>query len=242
MFLSKLSNCNPNKRMEEWRRTGGALLGNKNIGCGINSLTFLGVFTRKQGEQLVSIINPRGTTFLDMMNYVARQKNGNTQREVIFPISTVNEVQEFIYAIKTSLGENSCTVAKMMRYPDNSNNPVLCNGVSYTSGHSIIFGVENDTLHAIDPQQNSFRASEDATAAFNSWQRTCYTHIHVMYSIGVLQNVNKASVPMEIVDDEINFPNHNLDNVPMEVEGGKKYRTKTYRTKKYRTKKNKLYR
>ena len=246
MFLSKLSNCDPTERMTEWRRSGGALLNNTNIGCGINSLTFLGVFSREQGEDLVRIINPRGTTFLEMMNYVARYRNGDIQREVIFPIGNVNEVQDFINIIKTNLGQNSCTVAKMMRYPDNSNTPVRCNNVNVTSGHSIIFGTENvsgvNTLHAIDPQQNTHRRSEDARRAFRAWQSNCYTHIHVMYSGGVLQNSNQVHVPMEIVVNEINFPNHNhapmeTNHVPMDVEGGKKYRTKKYRTKKYRTKK-----
>jgi hypothetical protein len=239
MFLSKLPNCDSKKRMDAWRASGGALLGNKNIGCGINSLVFLGVFTRKEGDDLVRIINPRGTTFLEMMNFVAARSGGNIQREVIFPITTVAQVQDFISHIKRNLGNNSCTVAKMMRYPDNST-PVYCKGILYTSGHSVIFGVENNTLYAIDPQQDSFRESEDADKALKAWGRTCYTHAHVMYSGGVLQNANDVSVPMEIEDDYITFPDHNA-TVPMEIEGGKKYRTKKYRTKKYRTKKNKFY-
>ena len=234
MYLSKLPKCDSKKRKDAWRASGGALLGNKNIGCGINSLVFLGVFTRKEGDDLVRVINPRGTTFSEMMNYVAARSGGNTQREVIFPITTVAQVQDFISAIKRNLGENSCTVAKMMRYPDNST-PVYCKGLLYLSGHSIIFGVENGTLYAIDPQNDTFYESENAEKALKAWGKTCYTHAHVMYSGGVLQN-HEVSVQMETVDDYITFPDHNA-TVPMEIEGGKKYRTKKYRTKKYRTKK-----
>jgi len=40
-YLSVLNNCDQNKRFVQWQNDGGTLLGNKNLGCGINSLTFL---------------------------------------------------------------------------------------------------------------------------------------------------------------------------------------------------------
>jgi hypothetical protein len=218
LFLSILRDCNPRARFDAWQRDGGALLGNRNIGCGINSLTFLEVFTRQQGENLVRVINQRGTTFQEMMNYVFNSNGGNPQFERRFDITNVERTQSLIDFLQddNTLPRGSCTIAKMLRYDDNiSPRRMLSrfNGNALTSGHSIIFS-KNDqgVLSAIDPQQNSYRQSDDAIAAFNAWSRHYYQSVCLMFS----QQPLEPSVPMVVDDDDFNILLSRLI-VPMDV-------------------------
>jgi hypothetical protein len=225
MFLTQINNCNVVQRYEEWRNLGGTLLGERNIGCGINCLTFLGVFTRVQGEDLVRNINQNtGTSFTEMMNYVRRVNIARRQNDPSFtaynqhlqmiPIDGDN-LRHFIVTIRAMLGTNSCTIAKLMRHPFDTNNPINCRGSNLTAGHSVVLSVQqnsiyNNSLLIIDPQAMSMRTIEDSGRAFDSlreaWNRQCYTHIALMFSFidtpinPVNQNINYAErpVPMDI--------------------------------------------
>jgi len=218
--LSILRFCNSNERFDRWIRDGAALLNNVNIGCGINSLTFLGVFTRQQGENLVRVINRRGTTFQEMMNYVFNSNGGNPQFERRFDIRNQQQTQSFIDFLQDTLPSGSCTIAKMLRYDDNTppDRAPLFNGGALTSGHSIIFSKnEEGVLYAIDPQQSTRRRSDDASRAFTAWSRQYYQSVCLMFSRQRLE----PSVPME-VDDEpssislSSLPDHG--QMPMDVE------------------------
>lgn len=197
MELSVLPNCGGEERFKAWKKSGEALLGNRNLGCGLNALTYLGIFTRRQGEQLVSVVNNRGTSFQDMMNFVFNGNGGTPQYERPIPIRTIEEVREFIRIIKRELCDNCCTVAKLMRYDDNDSNPPSCNGTTYTPGHSIVFSIENgDELWAIDPQQGTRRRSDNAEKAFEAWNnKNCYKWISLMYHIQF-----RETVPMDIAE------------------------------------------
>jgi hypothetical protein len=216
--LSILRYCDSNARFQRWQRDGGALLNNRNIGCGINSLTFLGVFARQQGENLVRVINQRGTTFQEMMNYVFNSNGGNPQFEERFDIGDQQQTQSFIDFLQTTLPNGSCTIVKMLRYDDNTppERVPLFNGGPLTSGHSIIFSKEGDVLYAIDPQQGTHRRSDDASRAFNAWSRQYYQSVCLMFSRQHLE----PSVPME-VDVEpssislLSLPDHG--QIPMDV-------------------------
>jgi hypothetical protein len=257
LFLSILRNCNPRARFDAWQRDGGALLGNRNIGCGINSLTFLEVFTRQQGENLVRVINRRGTTFQEMMNYVFNSNGGNPQFEVRFNITNVERTQSLIDFLQddNTLPRGSCTIAKMMRYDDNTppERVPLFNGSALTSGHSIIFSKDEEgVLHAIDPQQGTRRRSDDANRAFNVWSGHYYQWVCLMFS----QQPLDASVPMEVDDEPSNIsllrlPDHgpipmdvvsDIDEIdePMDVDGGMGKINKKLRRIKNKIKTNKI--
>ena len=207
--LSYLGNCNVEERFKQWMDEGGTLKGNKNLGCGINSLTFLGVFSREAGGNLVDVVNSRGTTFEEMINYVYRNNN-NQQVEYSYPITNVREVQFFINDILKRLPVNSCTVAKIMRYSDNtsSHDAPLCNGTRLTSGHSIVFSNDRGVLKAVDPQQETIRPSMDAAKAFQAWNRNCYKQISLMFS-----TQRREAYPIQIDNDIIM---EDANNIPLE--------------------------
>jgi hypothetical protein len=177
-FLSVLQNCNMDERYKTWK---GPLLKNKNIGCGINALTFLDVFTRDEGEQLVKIINKRGTSFEEMMNMVFNKNKTTPQTLIEYSIDTLDNVKDFFENLKNMLPNNSCTIAKLMRYPDNGT-PVKCNGGSLTSGHSIVFSKNNNKLYYIDPQQEKLKESEDYNLTFKVWSKQCYKYVYLMFN------------------------------------------------------------
>ena len=54
--IAVLDNCKSEDRFKAWKDSGGTLLGQKSIGCGINSLTFLGIFDQNIGNNLVTQI------------------------------------------------------------------------------------------------------------------------------------------------------------------------------------------
>jgi hypothetical protein len=150
-ILTTLNNCNDRERYDAWNDAGGTLLGNKNLGCGINSLTYLGVFTRAEGESFVKILNERGTTFTELMNYVYNKNGQRPQFCFYFDISNLENARVFTRTLESYLCDNCCTIAKLMRYPDEATVAPLCNGVRLTSGHTIIFSKRNGIINTIDP-------------------------------------------------------------------------------------------
>ena len=191
--LGHIPNCNFRNRFNQWEAAGGTLRKNKNIGCGLNSLAFLDIFTRQQGEALVDVIDAKGTTFLQMMSYVYRSMGVDVKIvERNIPIRTEVEVQQFLDTLLQDLPDNSCTVAKMMRYPD-TGPPVDCNGKNLTSGHSIVFSKNGNQITAIDPQQMSVRENINASSSFKAWQKNCYISISLIY--GFSGNIKAMQYP-----------------------------------------------
>jgi len=229
--LSVLRDCNDEQRFDDWQREGGALLNNRNLGCGINSLTYLGVFTRQQGNALVNVVNARGSTFNELMDYVFNNNGRNPQFMFHFNVDTLDNVINFINILTQLLCENCCTIVKFMRYPDDTphENAPLCGGEYLTSGHTIIFSKNNNVLWAIDPQQGTRRRSDDPARAFAAWNRHCYRVAYLMFNI---QNIapqfpvnvdnpplqqlpDHGPVPMDI--DEPIYPYDNNTTVPMDI-------------------------
>ena len=95
--LAILKDCDPVSRLQHWKERGGTLKGNTRIGCGLNSLTFLGIFTYEQGEQLVEQVTNEGTNFLEIMQYVAKfnNKSNTSYIEFLHPLDNLEQVTAF---------------------------------------------------------------------------------------------------------------------------------------------------
>lgn len=187
--LLKLNGCNAKERFVDWQKSGSTLLDDKTVGCGINSLTFLGVFTREQGARIVETINTSdvvtrnlGTPFKHLINFVY-SKNQRIYspgvmniKDYTFDISTLKNTSLFLDLITLNLGKNTCTIAKLNRGRQ------VCGGESVTPGHTIILSTdEHGRLYFIDPQQGTMRQRENDVRLFtSSWQRNCYNTISVM--------------------------------------------------------------
>jgi hypothetical protein len=254
-FLAYITNCYGEERFDEWKREltrfnlehnlgeNCALLGNTNIGCGLNSLTFLKIITMNQGRQLVQQVNNSGTSFLEMMNYV-RIANGNKipLQEILYPITTLSEVTVFLNLLSNNLPNNSCTIAKLNRNPDIQRRPQGCR--NFTPGHSVVFNKDQTgKLWTIDPQQCR-RKERDDNKMFKSFQDNCYISVSLMYFMSMktprqlqpipanypVQDFNRQEInvgygPMDVVEDQpVNQPvnqNENVGYVPMDIAGGK---------------------
>lgn len=209
-WLTSISNCDSINRYESWmRHVPSALNNNKSIGCGLNALTFLGFFTIDQGTALVKVISRRGTSFQEMVNLAWNSTvmpQRNPIRGISHDISTLKSATDFINTLNQLLPDNHCTVAKLMRYPDDTPdaNVPLCRGSLLTSGHSIVFAKTNNTIYAIDPQQGSNR-KHNMEKAFKSWKDNCYTFIYLMFS----RVPNPIPVPMDVDED--------IEHVPLSV-------------------------
>lgn len=158
------SNCQGIARFDEWEKTGGTLLGNKSIGCGINSLCFLGVFTKELGEHLVKNILPSGTTFLDILYYLNELSSSKViYTEHVYNLSTLPDLTNTLNLLHQLMPENSCTIVKLNRPSD-------------MLGHTIVFSKENNILYTFDPQ------------AMKKWERRDDTHDSSIFSAWKAEN------------------------------------------------------
>jgi hypothetical protein len=146
-------------------------------------LTFLGVFTRKQGEKLVTQITKNGTSFLEMMNYVSLYNNVNYQ-EIFFSINSVENIKNFVTNyLKYLLPDNCCTVAKLNRNQDATKRKPDCRNL--TEGHSVVFSKMNNEITTIDPQQMTKRVfietPENFNKIFKAWSNQCYETVSLIF-------------------------------------------------------------
>ncbi len=195
--LVQISGCDPKNRYDKWTEEGGPLLGNKKIGCGLNALTFLGVFTRAEGEHLVRIINPGGTSFAEMLSFVFRWSK-HPIFEGTYPVTTQQDIMALEMLLTDPknpfLSPGHCTVAKFMRYADGAP-PKICNGQHLTSGHSVVLSNIAGKLTVIDPQQETFREHK-SDKALKAWNNSCYTHVSLMFGHPEIAEMKVAS-PMK---------------------------------------------
>jgi hypothetical protein len=195
--LVQISGCDPKNRYEKWNKEGGPLLGNQNIGCGLNALAFLGVFTRAEGEHLVRIINPGGTSFAEMISFVFRWSK-HPIFEGTYPVTTQQDIMALEMLLTDAenpfLSPGHCTVAKFMRYADGAP-PKICNGQHLTSGHSVVLSNIGGKLTVIDPQQKTFREHK-SDKALKAWNNSCYTHVSLMFGHPNIAEM-KAASPMK---------------------------------------------
>ena len=154
-----MGDCNCNNRAQKWI---GALLGNKNIGCGINVLVFLELLNESHGKGLVPRLDLRkGTPFQTIVEHV-QQLSAVPLEEQIFPVTTLIEVTRALDIIQDGLIQgkterktnDACTIIKLNRAA----------GV----GHTVIMSVEGNTLYTVDPQASTFRKRNDSKI-FLSW-------------------------------------------------------------------------
>lgn len=215
--LSVLRDCNPVSRFAAWRADGGTLLGLKNLGCGINALTFLGVLTREEGERLVPLVNSRGTTLLEMMSFVFRGSSV-PQFERYFSIRTREEVATFLVTLNNLLINNECTIAKLMRYPESTalgaEPTCTIDGTPFklTPGHSIVFSKnESGSLLWLDPHiEIPPKPSVDASKAFKSWSRQCYVAVGLLFNSPDVQRRNVAPTYVPVPVDVRTISRHEL--------------------------------
>ena len=230
-MLSYLPNCNGQYRMQKWKESGGTLKQNTNLGCGINSLTFLGVFTRKDGEYYVENIGNNGTSFIDMMKHVSIfNKNQITYQEIIFYFDTDDSIPLFLDKITLMLPENSCTVAKLNRDKDRTKRPSLCK--TFTEGHSIVFSKEKGILYTIDPQQMKILERNDSKI-IKSWSSNCYISVSLIfqpkYYNTPIQPIKKANF------SELNYTPPILVNLDENGYSRRHEQTRSFRRKRSRS-------
>jgi len=161
--IATIPDCNPIKRYTEWMEMGGALLNERNIGCGINSMTFLKYLSLEEGkdevgklkydyinsglcigtpyEEIISYIK-RESLYPDQINYGKYYFNYNSKFDEKYHQSLV----KFFNLMFSGLPENTCTVVKFLRNRDKK--PCL----SSSPGHSFVLGKLNKKLYIIDPQ------------------------------------------------------------------------------------------
>lgn len=179
--VAVLKNCVSEKRFKRWQETGGALLGRKDLGCGLNALVFLSVFNRKQGEFLLRNIKPTGTSFLEIMNFVTSLNGYKTDfKEISVDISNPHKITTFFNELYNQMPENSCTIAKLMRNPNINQRPPECR--NFTIGHSLIFSKEGGKLYTIDPQQGTKRERKQNSdeKVVKSFQKNCYISVKLV--------------------------------------------------------------
>ena len=215
--LVQINNCRSKARFTEWKKTGGALLGRTDLGCGLNALAFLSIFTRVQGESLLQKIKPTGTSFNEIIRWI-QLLNGfnNKYTEFVFPITTVNDITIFFNKLSHDIDSNTCVIAKLNRHYNIDKRSVNCK--RFTIGHTVVFSKEeNGDMYTIDPQQGTRRKRNDVKMAKSYFDGNCYISISLVAvqnngynlitpvrpSIVIPRNINKDLATMETKNDNI---------------------------------------
>lgn len=163
--LFAFNQCNAKAKFADWLRSGGSLLKNPNIGCGINTLTMLGVFSRKDGEEMVrglaSDPQRRGTSFFQIMQYVFHRNGRNhPMNELTGYIDTPSRLNHFFHWLSVKMGLETCIIVKFNRdlQPD-----IL--------GHTVLIHKDaTGSMTIYDPQaEREMPLVPDSTPLFNAW-------------------------------------------------------------------------
>jgi len=159
---TKIEIKNENNEIVKWE----PLSDNTSIGSGINSLTFLGVFTREIGLKLTKNISFTATSFAEII-YLLNEIGHKPQKlkEYITDVTTIEKLTDFLNILFSEIPENTCVIAKL-------NHPA--NGL----GHTVIFSKQKDgdtdKLYIIDPQIGKIweRSAESGDEKiFNLWNK-----------------------------------------------------------------------
>ena len=163
--LLAFHDCNAVDRFDQWLRSGGALLKNPNIGCGINTLTMLGVFSRADGEKMVTdlALDPqrRGTSFYQIMQYVFHQSGRKPpMNELTGYIDTPTRLYHFFKWVDQKTGLNTCIIVKFNR---DLHQDVL--------GHTVLLNKDSAGMLTIyDPQaERAYPLNPNTEMMFNEW-------------------------------------------------------------------------
>lgn len=140
------------KTISQWRSEGGTLLEEKDIGCGVNVLTFLDIIERRQGETMVRKLqadpNTTGTSFIEMLN--------NVQKKVG---DSIPKLEEYKFEVEENrvVSQNKLKAFYefvLNRFPDNSCIMIKMNSWESSLGHSLVLQKRGRAIWTIDPQQD----------------------------------------------------------------------------------------
>lgn len=218
--LLQLPDCTPTKRYDEWQKLG-ALGGEKSIGCGLNALAFLGIFTREQGLALLSELKARddghGTSFREMMSFVFKAGSHDiTQHE--YDITTLEGIHLFEQDMKSRLRDGSCTVIKLLRIPETNERNESMDGKVELTGHSVVLSKVHGEIILIDPQQGKLK-KHDSVKALKVWGDLGYQYVYVMgtNSPKVHGHVSHRAIDQELASGIPTFRPMNVENKPYPV-------------------------
>jgi hypothetical protein len=180
MKLYVVPNCDSLERFEKWKNACkneglaqyrhpktkellqlGFVNNEYELGCAINSLTFLEIFTRQKGKNMVKNLTEK-TSFDQIIKYVSKHNLSKKYTEFTLPLNSAYDVTIFLNLLTSLLelsgsGSNNCTVVKLNRL---------------IGGHTVIYSIENHILYFIDPMigQIKPRLPNTDDKIFNAWK------------------------------------------------------------------------
>ena len=201
-----------NQENKSWAEQGGTIRGEKSIGCGINTLLYLDVIDRNQGEQMVSSLQVNrgmGTSFVDMLNSIRLKYNSpplyELRTELGFPVST-DSLSNFFLFILNNYPDRALIMIKL-----NRDNPL------FPLGHSVVLHKVGRSVWTLDPQQMTERKSFDLDDPSNGANLSKIANVFSnnrfnSISVGYFKNSevhNLQSVAITL--PEINVPHSDSD-------------------------------
>ena len=224
-----------NQENKSWAEQGGTIRGEKSIGCGINTLLYLDVIDRNQGEQMVSSLQVNrgvGTSFVDMLNSIRLKYNSpplyELRTELGFPVST-DSLSNFFLFILNNYPDRALIMIKL-----NRDNPL------FPLGHSVVLHKVGRSVWTLDPQQMTERKSFDLDDPLNATNLSKIANVFSnnrfnSISVGYFKNSevhNLQSVAITL--PKINMPHSDSDDLfPGESKGESKAEAPEDAMKKY---------
>ena len=202
-----------NQENKSWAEQGGTIRGEKSIGCGINTLLYLDVIDRNQGEQMVSSLQVNrgvGTSFVDMLNSIRLKYNSpplyELRTELGFPVST-DSLSNFFLFILNNYPDRALIMIKL-----NRDNPL------FPLGHSVVLHKVGRSVWTLDPQQMTERKSFDLDDPLNATNLSKIANVFSnnrfnSISVGYFKNSevhNLQSVAITL--PKINMPHSDSDS------------------------------
>jgi len=177
--LLVFSDCNAREKMKDKKNdnveTWEPLSDDKSIGCGINSLTFLGIISKEIGKKIVKNIPKNvGTPFTFLMYYLMEiSKRSTNLKEIRSDVSTLENTTKFLDALFNTLPDGCCVIATLNRNIG-------------TLNHTIVFSKQKDDtgmdcLYKIDPQVGKLKKRIDDTTIFNTWERMNVVSVSLLF-------------------------------------------------------------
>ena len=193
-------NCNDVLTTNKFNKKGGVI--NDGIGCGIQSLIYLGIINYKDGVKIIDNmekgIEEWGTSFSKLLKYVSVVSNSYFY-EKNFSITNEEEMTACMEFINNGLDNNECTIVRYNRLLDDNERDKMCK-TALTSGHSAVISKSNDKLIYIDPQTGSrverFNDKKFFTRIFQG--RGCYIGL----SIAVVRSHEKVVAQIDTLSEE----------------------------------------
>ena len=224
-ITSPIQGIEYDRKNPTWAEQGGTIRGNKNIGCGINALSYLGIISRDEADNMVTAleINPgNGTSFVQMLNAIRHKYNSPPLYEVPFelggiPVSTDSLSNFFTFILNNFPADRILILIKLNRY----DSPM---------GHSVILHKVGRTVWTLDPHLMTERLSFDLDSpnaerlskVANFFNQNHFGSISLGYfKKAEVHNLSSVSVTLP----EINLPHSDSESDDFPVES-KAERTK----------------